>query len=113
MNLKGMVFIIVTTVLFQSGFAVPPVQNSLQSALPATGNSQPTILQTGLVLPVNDDAITSAWIIARLREKLKNTPPEKDLQRFVQKTLPLVSELVTGEVYNILLYQYAQAAWTK
>ncbi|MCK4628766.1 MAG: peptidyl-prolyl cis-trans isomerase [Sedimentisphaerales bacterium] len=113
MNLKGLVFIIVMIVLFQPGFAVSPVQNSLQSVPPATGNSQRTILQTGLVLPVNDDAITSAWIIARLREKLKNAPPEKDLQRFVQKNRPLVSELVTGEVYNILLYQYAQRGLNK
>jgi len=113
MNSKGLVFIIVMTVSFQSGFAVPPVPNGLQPAPPATGNSQLTILQMGLVLPVNDDAITSTWIIARLREKLENTPPEKDLQRFVQKNLPLVSELVTGEVYNILLYQYAQRGLDK
>ena len=113
MNLKGLVFIIVMTVSFRPGLAVPLVQNSLQSAPPAIGNSQLTILQTGLVLPVNDDAITSTWIIAKLREKLENTPPEKDLQRFVQKNLPLVSELVTGEVYNILLYQYAQRGLNK
>ena len=113
MNLKRLVFIIVMTVSFQSGLAVSPVSNNLPSAQPATGNSQLTILQTGLVLPVNDDAITSAWIIARLREKLENTTPEKDLQQFVQKTLPLVSELVTGEVYNILLYQYAQRGLNK
>jgi parvulin-like peptidyl-prolyl isomerase len=113
MNLKRLVFIIVMTVSFRPGFAVPPVQNSLPSAQPATSGSQLTILQTGLVLSVNDDAITSTWIIARLLEKLENTPPEKDLQRFVQKTLPLVSELVTGEVYNLLLYQYAQRGLNK
>lgn len=78
-----------------------------------THHSQLTTIQTGMVLSVNDDAITSTWIIARLREKLENTPPEKDLQRFVQKNLPLVSELVTGEVYNLLLYQYAQRGLDK
>jgi len=103
-------------------FTVPGLFAQTTSQLPdlttdnpplTTHHSQPTILQTGLVLPVNDDAITSTWIIARLREKLKNAPPEKDLQRFLQKTLPLVSELVTGEVYNILLYQYAQRGLDK
>jgi len=115
MKYKRLVFIIGMAISFRSGLAAAPVQNSLQPAQPATSGSQHTIqdspsatIYSGHVLPVNNDAVTSARIIRQIRPLVSKWPADMNQEEFIKKAHPLIMEHVMGQVYNLLLYQYAK-----
>jgi len=73
-----------------------------------TDNSQLTTIHSGYVLPVNNDAVTSTRVIRQIHPLISKWPADLNQEEFIQKARPLVMEQVMGQVYNLLLYQYAK-----
>jgi len=76
---------------------------------------------TGVVLAVNDDAITSAQVLAPIQKQLaemteklsKSNTGKIGINQFVTLAGPLVRDNIMAKVYNLLLYQYAKRAIDK
>lgn len=70
----------------------------------------------GVVLLVNNDAITSSQIISPLRDQLTKIAANLKQSstgalagdQFINQALPLIREEVMAQVYNLLLYQHAR-----
>lgn len=69
----------------------------------------PETIQVGYTLPVNDDAVTSAQVIARLREYIGDTEVRNmSKDEFVREYATKIQELVMRQVYQLLQYQYSR-----
>ncbi len=66
------------------------------------------VIHKGYTLPINDDAITSAQIIAQLRESVGDKARNLSRNEFVQEYASLVQQLALKQVYEVLQYQYAK-----
>jgi hypothetical protein len=81
-----------------------------------TNSTAENTSSVGVVLAVNNDAITSAQIINPLKERLSElaanlTQPiqsESGRQKFFGQAIIMVRDEVMAQVYQLLLYQYAK-----
>lgn len=108
MNKYPLLYIII---IFLSAFhcnshALAEESNKL-SATNITSAQDTTPMLQGTVLRVNDDAITSAQIIALVGETIQKLPANLTLQQFAEKTTSQIVQATTGRVYQLLLYQKA------
>ena len=64
-------------------------------------------LAAGTVLRVNDDAITSAQVLAPIREKIQSLPAGLAPAEFARAAESFVVKSAMGRLYELLLYQKA------
>ena len=113
MKIYRLIIVLLSAFLITIAPADPVAAQNPQITPPAKPQPEaPTgaeTIQTGAVLKVNGDAITSTAIIALLHSQTAEQDQKPDQQQFLRNTLPKVSDLVIKQVYNLLLYQHAIA----
>ncbi len=76
----------------------------------------PNFIYSGVVVRVNDDAVTSAEVLKLLRKQLseiagdikRDKEGHLNLEDFVPKALGLVQNETMAHIYNLLIYQFAR-----
>ncbi len=66
-------------------------------------------IPTGVVLPINNGALTSSQIISALHDKLSEQAAVKSREQFVRAAIPMVQEMVMAKLYRLLMYQKAKS----
>ncbi len=108
--------------LCQAANVTSNLNSSNNSTNTSNGNSTPAttgvkandVLAAGVVLRVNNDALTSRQVIFPLREQLKKMIKKAaNKEMFAIMVKPLIEKTVMAKLYNLLLYQQAKKQMTK
>ncbi len=67
----------------------------------------------GTALRINEDAITSAEVLASMTETFKEMEKGLDPKVFLAKAQPLVLRATTAKMYDLLIYQHAKSVLSK